>query len=115
YPGQCGKHDGARNSAVLQPARLVVSSYNRRECIPIDGENGRNSADCERHHSKDPKDETAHEEAPPGAFESARQAPEKGVAHLETLELRLGKRISNSQAQHDQSPPEHGINGIVPS
>src|SRR6516164_9053076 len=44
---------------------------------------------------------------PAGTFKTARQVAEKGVAHLEMLELRLGKRISKTRAQDDQRPPQY--------
>jgi len=52
---------------------------------------------------------------PAGTLKAAGQVAEKGVAHLEMLEPRLGKWISKAETHEDQRPPQHGTDGIAES
>ena len=89
----------------LASSQLDLSSAPaaRRDCAPIDGEDGRNRANGEGHDRKKPQQKAAQEKMPAGALEAAGQVAEEGVAHLEMLELRLGKWIGKAQGQRDQA------------
>ncbi len=86
--------------ASIQAIRFVRAqseAAQARERFPVDAADRRQQADDQRHDGEQPHQDAAQEQADAGAFETAGEIAEEGVAHLEALEPRLRERVGEAE------------------